>query len=100
MLCYFNVRLFDNALVAVAIAPVTVVIVAQFDIAVFQYCTIWWWAALTLHYLMLHYFDDPLVVLALFDVALFYVVLLDVALCNVALFTVALFNVPLLHVAL
>ena len=35
MLHYFNVSLLDNALAAVALVPVTVVIVAQFNVAVF-----------------------------------------------------------------
>ena len=55
MLCYFNVRLVDNALVAVAVVPVTLVVVT--------------------HDLMLHYFNDVLVVVALFNVALFDVAL-------------------------
>ena len=36
----FNVRLFDNELAAVAIVLFTLIITAQFNIAVFQYDTI------------------------------------------------------------
>ena len=35
MLHYFNVRLFDIVLVAVALVPVKPVVVAQFNVAVF-----------------------------------------------------------------
>ena len=35
MLYYPNVELFDNALVAIALAHLTVVIVARFNVAVF-----------------------------------------------------------------
>ena len=35
ILYYFNGRLFDNALVIVALVPVTLVIVAKFNVAVF-----------------------------------------------------------------
>ena len=42
------------------------------------------------HYLMLHYFNDAPVVVALFNASLFDDVLVDVALFTVALFYVAL----------
>ena len=35
MLYYFNFQLFDNVLVAIALVPVTLVIVARFNVAVF-----------------------------------------------------------------
>ena len=42
MLYYFNVWLFDNnALVVMELVSVTLVIVAQFNVTVFWYCTIW-----------------------------------------------------------
>ena len=85
-LYYVYVRLFRSAVVAAALAPVTLLIVARFSVTVFQYCTIF-----MLYYLMVHYFNDALAVVELFNVALFDVVLFDAALFNVALFTVAVF---------
>ena len=52
MFPYFNVRLFDNELAAVAIVLFTLIITAEFNIAVFQYDTICCWTILMLHYLM------------------------------------------------
>ena len=49
-----------------------------------------------LHYLVWQYFNDVLVVVALFNVGLLFdFALFDVALFNVTLFTVALFNAAL-----
>ena len=58
-----------------------------------------------LHYLILRYFNDAVVVVPLSNVALFEAVPFDVALFNVTLFTVALcnlhyVNVPVFDVAL
>ena len=47
---------------------------------------------LVLYYLMLHYFNDAPVVVAIFNFALCDVALFDIALFNVALFAVALLN--------
>ena len=92
----FNVALFDNALVAVALVPVTLVAAVQFNVAVFLYRIIWCWTIIMLHNLILHYYNDSLVAVAIFNVALFDFLHFDVALFNIALFTVALFNVALL----
>ena len=41
MLYYFNVRKFDNALIAVALVSVTLVILERCNVAVFQNCSDW-----------------------------------------------------------
>ena len=55
------------------------------NVAVFSCCTIWCWTIL-----MLRYFNDALVAVALFNAALIYAAVFDVA-----PFTVALLNVEL-----
>ena len=95
MLYYFNFPLFDNALVAIVLDPVSLVTVARLNVAVFWYCTIWCWFILILHFSMLHNVNNALVVVSLFNVTLFDLALFNVALFNIALFTVVLFNVAL-----
>ena len=76
MLHYFNVQLFDNTPIAVALVTAALGIVARFNVAVFKYCIL---------------FDvGPFFNIVLFNVALLDVALFDVAIFNVSLFTVVL----------